>query len=429
MTDMILLRYGDSGPVVELLQLSLYRSGHSHQLPDGFFGTRTLESLKSFQRSNGLTEDGIAGEKTWSAAMPWLTGYRIHRIKSGDTLYRLSKKYATTVRSIEAANPGIDPFQLKTGSQLIIPLGFQIVSDSVRMSPLYLKLCIEGLTARYPFLRKKEIGRSVMGEPIYVIEIGSGENSVFYNGTHHANEWITSTLLLTFLENYAAAYAFSGTIFGQQADSLFQLSTLHIAPMVNPDGAALVTGYLTYGEYYDRASAISRNYPQISFPDGWKANIDGIDPNLQYPAGWSSAQEIKFSQGYVSPAPRDYVGAAPLEIPESRSVYNYTMENDFRLTLSYHTQGKVIYWRYLNFLPDDSQEIAEKFSAVSGYPAETTPSESGYAGYKDWFISFYDRPGYTIEAGEGTSPLPLSQFQEIYSDNEGILTLGLSVTA
>ena len=115
-----------------------------------------------------------------------------------------------------------------------------------------------------------------MGEPIYVIEIGSGENSVFYNGTHHANEWITSTLLLTFLENYAAAYAFSGTIFGQQADSLFQLSTLHIAPMVNPDGAALVTGYLTYGEYYDRASAISRNYPQISFPDGWKANIDGM---------------------------------------------------------------------------------------------------------------------------------------------------------
>jgi len=57
------------------------------------------------------------------------------------------------------------------------------------------------------------------------------------------------------------------------------------------------------------------------------------------------------------------------------------------------------------------------------------PPESTYAGYKDWFILRYDRPGYTIEVGKGASPLPLSQFPKIYGDNEGLLTLALSVTA
>jgi len=67
------------------------------------------------------------------------------------------------------------------------------------------------------------------------------------------------------------------------------------------------------------------------------------------------------------------------------------------------------------------------FSAVSGYSVEETPYASGFAGYKDWFIQTYNRPGYTIEVGRGVSPLPLEQFDRIYRDNAGILTLGAMV--
>ncbi len=429
MSELKLLKYGSSGPYVQMLQLALYRSGYYHELPDGIFGVETQDAVINFQKAFSLIADGIVGEKTWNALMPWLLGYSKHVIRKGDTIYRLSRNYATTVRAIEAANPGIDPFALNIGSTVTIPLAFPVVSENINMSPAYLDICIDGLTARYPFISRRTIGNSVMKTPIEVLVAGNGDNNVFYNASHHANEWITSTLLMKFLENYAMAKAFSGTIFGQSAQTLFELTTLHIAPMINPDGVALVTGELTDGEFYNNAVRISKDYPQVEFPLGWKANIHGIDPNLQYPAGWSSAKEIKFAQGYVSPAPRDYVGAAPLEIPESRAVYNYTISNDFSLTLSYHTQGRVIYWRYLHYLPDNSYEIAQQFSAVSGYDAEITPSESGYAGYKDWFISAYDRPGYTVEAGEGVSPLPFEEFAEIYKENEGILTLGLSLTA
>ena len=62
---------------------------------------------------------------------------------------------------------------------------------------------------------------------------------------------------------------------------------------------------------------------------------------------------------------------------------------------------------------------------MSGYAVEETPYGSGFAGYKDWFIQEYNLPGYTIEAGRGQNPLPLSQLSEIYRENVGILTLGM----
>jgi len=154
-------------------------------------------------------------------------------------------------------------------------------------------------------------------------------------------------------------------------------------------------------------------------------NISGVDPNLQYPAGWDQAREIKFAQGFVSPAPRDYVGTAPLVAPESRALYDYTLSYSPALTLSYHTQGNVIYWKFLDYNPPDAYAIGLRFSAASSYALESTPYASGFAGYKDWYIQNYNRPGYTIEAGLGQNPLPIDRFDGIYADNLGILTLGL----
>ena len=99
----------------------------------------------------------------------------------------------------------------------------------------------------------------------------------------------------------------------------------------------------------------------------------------------------------------------------------YTEEVDPELVLAYHSQGKVIYWQFQDIFVPGAEELAQRFAAVSGYTVEDTPYESAFAGYKDWFIQEFRRPGYTIEVGEGTNPLPLSQFDEIYRDNLGIM--------
>jgi len=148
-----------------------------------------------------------------------------------------------------------------------------------------------------------------------------------------------------------------------------------------------------------------------------------VDLNLQFPAGWQNARDIKFSQGYTEPAPRDFVGYGPLTEPESLAIYNFTLEHNFNLILAYHSQGQVIFWQFQNYTPPNALYIGQQLSSVSGYSLETTPYNSSFAGYKDWFIQNYNKPGYTIEVGLGENPLPISQFDEIYSDNLGILVL------
>ncbi|MDO4572764.1 MAG: M14 family metallopeptidase [Clostridia bacterium] len=423
------LRYGSRGPFVEYLQLALKRAGYDPGNTDGVFGTRTLDALTRFQRANGLDDDGIAGRRTWAALYPYLAGYTLHKARAGDTYYALARRYDAELSAVERANPGIPAENIPVGAELVIPLRFHVVPENVRWSYALNEIVLDGLTARYPFIRMDSAGSSVMGKSLSTAAIGRGEKEVFYNASHHANEWITTPLLWSFLEDYAAAYAAGGEIGGLEAQRLYEETTLYLLPLVDPDGVDLVTGALPAGDsYYAQAEALAEHYPLIPFPEGWKANIRGVDLNLGYPAGWEEARRIKFEQGYTRPGPRDYVGTAPLSEPENRAVYDFTQAHDFRLTLSYHTQGMVIYYKYLDYDPPRADEIAAAFEEASGYTAELTPYASGFAGYKDWFIQTYNRPGYTIEAGRGENPLPLSQLPAIYRDNLGILTLGMALS-
>ena len=281
---------------------------------------------------------------------------------------------------------------------------------------------IEQIAAAYPFVRIELLATTAFGRPIWAMSIGEGPRQVLYSGAYHANEWITATVLLKFAEDYTEAIQNGGTIAGQNARELFQYATIHIVPMVNPDGVDLVTGVLQPGEeQYERALGFAREYPNVDFPDGWKANLNGVDLNLQFPAGWLMAREIKFRQGYTRPGPRDYVGRSPLDQRESQALARYTEAVDPALVLAYHSQGKVIYWQFGEKEIPGARALGEEFSRLSGYELADTPFESSFAGYKDWFIKFFGRPGYTVEVGEGENPLPLEQFDEIYRDNLGIL--------
>ena len=277
------------------------------------------------------------------------------------------------------------------------------------------------LAGRFPFLRQEAYGKSVMGKTLYYFSFGEGDYRVMYNAAHHANEYITTQVLLRFTERLSEAYVNNSEIFGVAAEELFKKSKIYIVPCVNPDGADLVTGALSSGAYYDEAKKMAEDYPDIPFPSGWKANISGVDLNLQYPAGWETARRVKYAQGITKPGPRDYVGAAPLEAPESLALYRLTLEIEPALILAYHSQGELIYWKYLDFEPPRSREIAREFAKLSGYSAEETPYSSGHAGYKDWFIARFNRPGYTIEVGAGENPLPNEQLESIFAANLGIL--------
>ena len=281
---------------------------------------------------------------------------------------------------------------------------------------------IQKLEKSYPFLEVETLTTTAFGRPLYVIRMGEGDRHVIFTAAHHANEWITAPLLLKFAEELAESHEKGGTLYGVPARNILKYSTVHLVPMVDPDGVDLVTGAIRpQTPEYNIARQIAGDFPDIPFPDGWKANLLGVDLNLQYPAGWLQAREIKFSEGFNRPAPRDYVGRAPLSQKETVALARYTENVDPELVLAYHTQGKAIYWQFRDYQVPGAKALAEEFAKASGYDLEDTPYESSFAGYKDWFIQNFRRPGFTIEAGKGTNPLPLSQFDEIYRDNLGIL--------
>jgi len=266
-----------------------------------------------------------------------------------------------------------------------------------------LEEAIEEFLKNYPFAQHSEIGVSRLNRPLYAITMGRGEKSVLINASHHANEWITTLIAMRFAEDCAKKY-----------ENWEKNISLHIIPLVNPDGVDLVTGGIGKLRIaYQEAKAMVSD--PSTFPDCWKANICGVDLNSNYPSNWELARRSKFSRGYTKAGARDYVGTSPLSEPETSAMAAYTIANDIDITISLHTQGEEIYWRYMDYNPPGAAELAQRFEAVSGYKLEEVPDESSHAGYRDWFISTFNRPGFTIECGLGESPLPLSQFDEIYA--------------
>ena len=293
-----------------------------------------------------------------------------------------------------------------------VPMTYQLARDTA-----------EEIARTYPVCGKRVLTATAFGREVEALNIGSGSRTVLFTAAHHANEWITATVLLKFAEELSKAILEGGELYGIPGRLFEENCQIFLVPMVDPDGVDLVTGAIPVGSLqWEQAARLSENYPAIPFPSGWKANLLGVDLNLQYPAGWLQAREIKFSQGYTRPGPRDYVGRAPLTQKETRALADFTWYLDPALTLAFHTQGETIYWKYDDIEVPGARALGEEFARLSGYRLEDTPYESSFAGYKDWFIKTWRRPGFTVEAGKGENPLPLDQFDSIYSACLGILT-------
>ena len=252
------MNYQNNKTEISVIQLALKRAGFLDGEIDGIFGSDTRNAVIAFQKAASLSPDGIVGPKTYAALLPYLKGYTIHRVKKGDSLYSIATMHNTSIRKIMLANPTVDPLNLQIGTILTVPFAFSVVPTDVPYSYMLLTYICEGLLMRYPFLSGGVIGKSVMGKSIPYLSIGQGKDEVFYNASHHANEWITTPLLLKFIEEYSESFANGGSLYGTLAVQLFKKATLYIVPMVNPDGVDLVNGVLRNDRYKNDTLKISK---------------------------------------------------------------------------------------------------------------------------------------------------------------------------
>ncbi|MGN7941289.1 M14 family metallopeptidase [Virgibacillus sp. 6R] len=274
------------------------------------------------------------------------------------------------------------------------------------------------LVTLYPFLQKEIIGYSVLGKPIVELKIGNGPKKIHMNGSFHANEWITTSIMMYWLKNFLASLVNNQLLDGNCCSSLYKEVTLSFVPMVNPDGVDLVRNGLPNNSKYNKLILEINGY-SLDFSQ-WKANIRGVDLNNQYPANWEIEKERKIPKG---PAPRDYPGDAPLTEPEAIALADIVQKRQFDRVLAFHTQGEEIYWGYLGKEPNEAGQIVAEFERLSGYKA--IRNIDSHAGFRDWFVNEYEKSGFTIELGLGVNPLPFEQFDEMYTKSKGIFLAAL----
>ena len=95
---------------------------------------------------------------------------------------------------------------------------------------------VEILSESYPFLTTTELGKSILGRSIPCLTLGNGRRSVLYVGSHHGMEWITSVLLLRFMNELCQAIEDEKKVCKISLKLLLDQYTLIVVPMLNPDG-------------------------------------------------------------------------------------------------------------------------------------------------------------------------------------------------
>lgn len=121
-----------------------------------------------------------------------------------------------------------------------------------------------------------------------------------------------------------------------------------------------------------------------------------------------------------NPSFQFYKGKRPLQAAEVKAIVRYVKKIKPLVVVSYHSSGREIYWKYgENQLLFRDYILATKLSDLTGYPLADPPSNAIGAGFTDWFIDTFQRPGFTVEICKpvkDTNP-PVSELVEEWRRN------------
>ena len=249
--------------------------------------------------------------------------------------------------------------------------------------------------------RKRIIGYSVLGNPIFALFAGKEEYPcVLVQYAIHAREWLTSFLAL---EHISRGVMRGGVWF---------------VPLANPDGVALSQRGADFLKTLksDLAAFLLKINKGKDF-SLWKANARGVDLNVNFDAKWGTGkQNVRY------PASANYIGSMPFSEPETRALAEFTKEVKPDATISYHTKGGEIYYGFEGRASSSLEKrLAAVLSEETGYPSRIVKGSAG--GYKDWCVEKLNIPAFTIEAGwDGFShPLGEEARDSVFKENGGVV--------
>lgn len=284
--------------------------------------------------------------------------------------------------------------------------------------PSYVKKLRE-LKRDFPFLQVFSIGQSLLGRQIYAVSIGVSNPCVLMAGAFHAQEWLTCSLLMRFIEHLSLSYRQNTAVAGSLVGDSLSARGVVFVPMVNPDGVQIAL----YGSQTAGALATTVDKIQARSSKTWQANARGVDLNHNFDAGYDVLKEMESESGITLPFPRQYGGAFAHSEPETRALVSFLRGRRVESVYAFHSQGEEIYSEYGCHTPAQSKYITRLLSEASGYTPVANAGLCSHGGFKDFFIEKYHRPGFTIEIGKGENPLPVEMLEDIYAQIQEMMLI------
>lgn len=247
------------------------------------------------------------------------------------------------------------------------------------------------------------IGKTELGTEIPFVHVGGREKSIIVQGAIHAREHITAELIIKLIRHYKHMSFGDG---------------IYFVPMVNIDGVRLCQEGADFLKDAERRDFVIRvnNGNESDFTE-WKANINAVDLNVNFPARWGTGAKNVFT-----PAAENFVGAYAGSETETRALMDFTRAVCPAATVSYHIRGEEIYWEFFQTGAQRVRDrnIAERLAAETGYAIIDEHASAG--GYKDWCVQEFAIPSYTIETGKSIRrfPYPYTDLPEIFDQNKNV---------
>jgi carboxypeptidase T len=188
------------------------------------------------------------------------------------------------------------------------------VPDARYKKPADVERIVKELASNHPSKARLEgIGRSLEGREIWALVVGTGKTAVLVDAMHHAREVMTPEVALDMAEQLVTESKYA---------SLLQRVTVHIVPMVNPDGNEIV---------WTRNSMHRKNAR-----GGY-----GVDINRNYPTDFNRCNGSSGNRGSDT-----YRGTGPASEPETKALIDYATKVRPAFNLSYHSFSEIVIYPF-----------------------------------------------------------------------------------
>ena len=258
-------------------------------------------------------------------------------------------------------------------------------------------------------------------------DIDEDEPKMLILGQCHAEEIYGLEIAIELIEWFLDPFNSENSIYLQSIFSIMSNSEVWVVPTHNPEGLEVVHGYYDINNVWQQDESFRKNKYDANmngvfdFVLGIGDDIDGVDLNRNYDLNWVYGDEFNQLDTGCSSNPSylsnyDYFrGPAPFSEPEIQAIRDFTLANNFLLSIAYHSSRsgcvaeKVIYpwiWENEKSAPDIDViselgiEIAQRIPTQDGqsyyYP---TNSKSMRGNAHDWLYANTGCIQYLIEVG------------------------------